>query len=149
MYEFSPDYEELGRAVIDAVPELWMIKEADIRVGFLKCFREKVTGKRRIYGECEKLSELYRDLLGFDFFIVIYEPNVVHMSLNQKKVLMWHELLHIGIDDDSGKPKYVVNPHDLEEFDSIITRVGLRWSEPGADVPDIFNGNSRAVIPRE
>ena len=148
MYEFSPEYEELGRAVIDALPELWFIRDAEIRIGFLKSWKEKKTGRRLVYGECIKPPELYQDLLGFDFFIVIYEANAVALTLNQKKILMWHELLHVGIDDDSGEPKYVINPHDREEFDSIISRAGLKWDEPGADVPDILAGNSRAVILR-
>ena len=149
MYEFSQEYEELAHAVIDALPELWFIRDAEIRIGFLKSWKEKKTGRRLVYGECIKLPELYQDLLGYDFFIVIYEANAAALTLNQKKILMWHELLHIGIDDSSGEPRYVVNPHDREEFDSIISRAGLKWDEPGADVPDIFAGNSRAVILRE
>ncbi len=149
MYEFSPEYEELGRAVIDALPELWFIRDAEIRIGFLKSWKEKKTGRRLVYGECIRPPELYQDLLGYDFFIVIYEVNAVALTLDQKKILMWHELLHVGIDDESGEPKYVINPHDREEFDSIISRAGLRWDEPGADVPDILVGNGRAVIPRE
>ena len=149
MYEFSQDYEELARAVIDALPELWFIRDAEIRIGFLKSWKEKKTGRRLVYGECIRPTELYQDLLGYDFLIVIYEANAAALTLNQKKILMWHELLHVGIDDESGEPKYVINPHDREEFDSIISRAGLKWDEPGADVPDILVGNSRAVIPRE
>lgn len=149
MYEFSPEYEELARAVIDALPELWFIRDAEIRIGFLKSWKEKKTGRRLVYGECIKPPELYQDLLGYDFFIVIYEVNAAALTLNQKKILMWHELLHVGIDDESGEPKYVINPHDREEFDSIISRAGLKWDKPGADVPDILVGNGRTVIPRE
>ena len=149
MYEFSQDYEELARAVIDALPELWFIRDAEIRIGSLKSWKEKKTGRRLVYGECIRPTELYQDLLGYDFLIVIYEANAAALTLNQKKILMWHELLHVGIDDESGEPKYVINPHDREEFDSIISRAGLKWDEPGADVPDILVGNSRAVIPRE
>lgn len=148
-YEFSQDYEELAHAVIDALPELWFIRDAEIRIGFLKSWKEKKTGRRLVYGECIRPPELYQDLLGYDFFIVIYEVNAAALTLNQKKILMWHELLHVGIDDESGEPKYVINPHEREEFDSIISRAGLKWDEPGADVPDILVGNSRAVIPRE
>lgn len=149
MYEFSPEYAELAHAVIDALPELWFIRDAEIRIGFLRSWKDKKTGQRLVYGECIKPPELYQDLLGYDFFIVIYEANAAALTLNQKKILMWHELLHVGIDDSSGEPKYVVNPHDREEFDSIISRAGLKWDEPGADVPDILVGNGRAVIPRE
>ncbi len=148
MYELSPEYEALGCAVIDALPELWMIREADIRVAFLKSYKEKKTGPKLVCGECIKLPEMYSDLLKYDFFIVVYEPNVVSFSLNQKKILLWHELLHIGIEEKDGDPKYIVNPHDREEFDSIIRRVGLYWNEPGADVPDIFTDANKAVIRR-
>ena len=149
MYEFSPEYAELAHAVIDALPELWFIRDAEIRIGFLKSWKEKKTGHRLVYGECIKPPELYQDILGYDFLIVIYEANAAALTLNQKKILMWHELLHVGIDDSSGEPRYVVNPHDREEFDSIISRAGLRWDEPGADVPDILVGSGRTVIPRE
>ena len=149
MYEFSQDYEELAHAVIDALPELRFIRDAEIRIGFLRSWKEKKTGHRLVYGECIKPPELYQDILGYDFLIVIYEANAAALTLNQKKILLWHELLHVGIDESSGEPRYVVNPHDREEFDSIISRAGLRWDEPGADVPDILVGNSRAVIPRE
>ena len=137
-YTLSPEYEELGLAVIDAVPELWMIRDAGIRIGFVSSFKEKKTGQKLVLGECIKLSELYSDLLHLDFLIVIYENNIVGLSENQKKSLLWHELKHIGVEEKDGEPVYIVNPHDREEFDSIIRKVGLYWSDSGADVPDIL-----------
>ena len=137
-YTLSPEYEELGLAVIDAVPELWMIRDAGIRIGFVSSFKEKKTGQKLVLGECIKLSELYSDLLHLDFLIVIYENNIVGLSENQKKILLWHELKHIGVEEKDGEPVYIVNPHDREEFDSIIRKVGLYWSDSGADVPDIL-----------
>jgi hypothetical protein len=90
MYEFSQDYEELAHAVIDALPELWFIRDAEIRIGFLRSWKEKKTGHRLVYGECIRLPELYQDLLNFDFFVVIYEANAAALTLDQKKILMWH-----------------------------------------------------------
>lgn len=148
-YELSDEYRELAYAVIDAVPELWTIKQADIRVGFIKSFKEKHDGSNHVLGQCIKVPEIYVELLSLDFLIVIYEPNVVGLTTNQKKVLLWHELKHIGIRDTDGEPMYITVPHDREEFDSIINRVGMYWSELGADVPDIFTDNGGAVIPRE
>lgn len=148
-YELSDEYRDLAYAVIDSVPELWTIKQAEIRVGFLKSFKEKHNGDSRILGECIKVPEMYAEMLSLDFLIVIYEPNVAGLSINQKKILLWHELKHIGIRDTDGEPMYITVPHDREEFDAIINRVGLYWSEPGADVPDIFAGATGAVIPRE
>ncbi len=137
-YTLSPEYEQLGLAVIDAVPELWMIRDAGIRIGFVSSFKEKKTGHKLVLGECIKLSELYSDLLHLDFLIVIYENNIVGLSENQKKILLWHELKHIGVEEKDGEPVYIVNSHDREEFDSIIHKVGLYWSDSGADVPDIL-----------
>ena len=137
-YTLSPEYEELGLAVIDAVPELWMIRDAGIRIGFVSSFKEKKTGHKLVLGECIKLSELYSDLLHLDFLIVIYENNIVGLSENQKKILLWHELKHIGVEEKDGEPVYIVNPHDREEFDSIIREVGLYWSDSGVEVPDIL-----------
>ena len=137
-YTLSPEYEELGLAVIDAVPELWMIRDAGIRIGFVSSFKEKKTGQKLVLGECIKLSELYSDLLHLDFLIVIYENNIVGLSENQKKILLWHEMKHIGVEEKDGEPVYIVNPHDREEFDSIIRKVGLYWSDSGVEVPDIL-----------
>ena len=148
MYEYSPEYEALGLAVMEAIPELWQVKDAGIRIGFLKSWKEKKTGMKRVLGECIKVPELYSCLLHIDFLVVIYEPNVVQLTTDQMKILLWHELKHIGIDEKDGEPVYIVNPHDREEFQSIIDRVGLYWSDPGAEVPDILTGNNEAVILR-
>ena len=149
MYEFSPEYEELGLAVINAMPELWPVADSGVRIGFLRSFKEKKKGRKRVLGECIMLPELYSSLLHYDFFIVIYELNAAGLTMNQKKILMWHELKHVGISEKDGEPVYIVNPHDLEEFDTIMDRAGLRWSEPGAEVPDILAGKSEAVSLRE
>lgn len=149
MFKESDEYRDLAYAVIDAVPELWMIKQADIRLCFLESYKEKHDASNRILGQCIKVPDMYAELLSVDFIIVIYEPNVAGLSTNQKKILLWHELKHIGIRDTDGEPMYITVPHDREEFDSIINRVGLYWSEPGADIPDIFVRDSGAVIPRE
>ena len=142
MYEFSQDYEELAHVVIDALPELWFIRDAEIRIGFLKSWKEKKTGHRLVYGECIRPQEIYQDLLGYDFLIVIYEANAAALTLNQKKILMWHELLHVGIDDSSGEPKYVVNPHDCEEFDSIISGRVSGGTSPAQMSPTFLPGTA-------
>ena len=143
MYEYATEYEKLARAVIEVLPELAFIDESDIRVGFLKCFREKKRGKlQRVLGECCKVEDMYQVFAPYDFLIVIYEPNVAALSENQLKILLWHELKHIGVDEKNGTLQYITVPHDVEEFDSIIYRVGLRWSTPGAQVPDILAGLS-------
>lgn len=41
------------------------------------------------------------------------------------EALIYHELLHIGIDGE----KYSVIPHDLEDFKAVIDRYGAHWSD--------------------
>ena len=59
------------------------------------------------------------------------------MSENQLKILLYHELLHVGINDKTLEPKYICNPHDIEDFAEILDTFGVHWAEIGADVPKI------------
>ena len=62
------------------------------------------------------------------------------LTENQLKVLLWHEHLHIGLNDTDGELVYRIAPHDIEEFDPIIRRFGPYWANFGADIPDITEG---------
>ena len=44
----------------------------------------------------------------------------------QKRILMWHELKHCGVD---GKGNTYVIPHDIEDFKEIIEKHGMDWAE--------------------
>jgi hypothetical protein len=52
------------------------------------------------------------------------------MSEAQMGILLFHELLHIGIEPGpDGEETYSVNHHDLEDFKVIIDRYGTDWAE--------------------
>ena len=54
------------------------------------------------------------------------------MSEKQMEVLLFHELLHVGIErGPDGEETYSVNKHDLEDFKVIIDRYGTEWAEVG------------------
>jgi hypothetical protein len=55
-------------------------------------------------------------------------PNVDGMTERQLEILMYHELLHVGMTEDGEDVKYIVNPHDVEEFRTIIDKYGIDWS---------------------
>ncbi len=134
-YEMSERFSEMAFAVMQAVPELRWICEAGISVGVLSCYKPKRSGGRDVFGECAKVEGKYKPFCPFDFLIIIYELNITGMTENQLKVLLWHELRHIGWDFDKQKAKII--PHDIEDFYSIIGRFGIRWSDPGFSLPDI------------
>ena len=79
-------------------------------------------------GQCELVPARYKWSVPYDFTITIFLPNVERFSDKQMKVLMLHELLHVGIEIDGNEEKYKIRPHDYEEFAKIIAEYGLDWS---------------------
>lgn len=61
----------------------------------------------------------------YDFLIIFYGPNIDGLDANQLKILMFHELLHIGVNSDGTSFKVV--PHDIEDFSLILERYGIGW----------------------
>ena len=67
-----------------------------------------------------------------DFTITVFEPNVEGMTDEQMRILIFHELLHVGITFNSdGTESYFIVPHDLEDFKLIVDRYGTDWSKHG------------------
>ena len=124
-YALSDKATEWGAEVLEKKrPDLL---DLGIAVGFVVSFKKKTKGKtKKVLGECKKTQDLYRLFCPYDFLIVIYDQNCVGLTDDQMHTLIWHELLHIGI-DEKGKP--YVKPHDVEEFDEIINECGLRWNK--------------------
>ena len=140
--EQCKEYESLAAAVIEAIEELHFIKELEIKIGYVKSYEEKTSKGRVTMADCRLVKPIYQCFIPYDFIITIYEPNVLELSENQMKALMWHELRHVGINEMTLAPAYRVVPHEVEDFYSIIERLGMRWSESGAKIEDITEGVS-------
>lgn len=135
-YEVSEELRLLGEQVITGMPELSYIPTYDIRVGYVLSYESKKKDGKSIAADCRKVTGPYKAYLPFDFIVTFYEPNMAYMTENQYKVLMLHELKHIGI----GPKGLRLEPHDVEDFQSILETYGLRWNGFGNDVPDILVG---------
>ena len=122
----SEEYTEIGMNLINTMPELAEIKNAQVSIAFLASEHKKKSSDKIIFGQCERVAEKYKWSIPFDFTITIFEPNVVYFSEKQLEILLFHELLHVGIDGD----KFYVRPHDLEDFRVIIDRYGTGWADP-------------------
>lgn len=136
--EISPAYEELAEKVIDAVSELHFIRELEIKVGYVLSYERKIKKGHLIYADCRKVDVVYQCYIPYDFLITVYEPNIQDFTREQLQVLMWHELKHIGINERTLQLTYQLMPHEVEDFHSILDRMGTRWSEPGANIEDIL-----------
>lgn len=120
----SAELKSLARTVIESNPDLSYIE--DVTVIFLESDKEKKSKGKTIFGECEKVPDKYKWAIPADFTITIYTENAAGFTEDQMKILMEHELRHIGENDG----KLFVNPHDIEDFETILKRYGMNWQKP-------------------
>jgi len=124
-YVMSEEYAEEGFEVMrQRLPELL---NAQVSIGFLKSFKKKRKGPKVVFGECKKVPDIWKVYCPHDFVIIVYELNCVEAEFTdeQYKILLWHELKHVGIDE---KGNFYVEPHDFEDFNEIYKEHGLHWS---------------------
>ena len=128
--EPAEDLQKLAESVIDEHPnELDFIRDMGIEIGYVRSYQRRIKDGRIVYADTEKTKHKYTAYLPFDFVITFYEPNVAMFNDEQVRILMWHELRHIGI----GEKGFKVMPHEIEDFFSIIEKHGARWSDFGND----------------
>lgn len=123
----NDEYQAIAENLINEQPELSDLRGADIQILLLSSEAEKKTGDKLVFGQCEKVPQKYKWGIPCDFTITIFDKNIVDFSDEQLRILIFHELLHIGIDED----KLYVKKHDLEDFKTIIDLYGTDWSKPG------------------
>lgn len=128
-YTLNERYTELAHQVIHSVPELNYLASAQVTIGYMESDYKKKSHGRVVFAECIKVKDIYKYFTPCDFLIVVYEPNVALMDEVQLKILLEHELLHIKIENpDDIEPVYSINPHDVEDFRSILDKYGIDWN---------------------
>ncbi len=125
----SQEYTTIGADLIQHEPILEYIKNSKVLITFLSSEHEKKSNKKVIFGECEKVPDKYKWAVPCDFTITIFEPNVERFTPEQLKILILHELLHVGIELDGNEEKYYCYPHDVEDFRVIIDKYGMDWNQ--------------------
>ena len=115
-------HEALGKQIIDELfPQL-----LNVSIAWLSSDKAKMNNGKKVFAECAKVTEKFDWCCPYDFTITVYEPNVIELNEEQMKILLEHELMHIGVDENR---LYIV-PHDAEEFTEIIRKYGIDWSAP-------------------
>ena len=125
-YLRSDRYRELAEEVIEEHEALHWLKH--VRIDYISSIKDKKSKDRDVYGECIKIKEMYQLYVPYDFIIVIYELHTHRMTEKQLKILLYHELLHIGCKEKDGELIYTTNPHDIEDFRTIISKYGMDWA---------------------
>ena len=128
----SEEYTELAARLIEERPELGHLRGADVTIGCMSSDRAKKSHGRLVFGECEKVAEKNKWAIPFDFLIIIYDRNCTEMDENQLEILMYHELLHVGVEESNTGVRYFTRPHDTQDFREILETYGYEWAtRPG------------------
>ena len=128
--QINKNYEKIAQELIENTSELEYIKKSNVRIIYLESDNTKKNGTERlVLGECEKVASKNQWAISADFTITVYKNNCIGLSEEQIKILLFHELLHVGIDyGTDGGEVYSVKKHDLEDFKVIIDKYGTDWA---------------------
>lgn len=124
----NQEYSEIVDELVSSESELAYIAESEATIICLSSQHEKKSNGKAVYAQCEKIQDKYKWSIPCDFTITVFEPNVEGFTEEQMRILLFHELLHVGINQDGDKESYYIRPHDLEDFKLIIDRFGTEWN---------------------
>ena len=126
-----PEYAALAAKIIEEEEVLTDIANSQATIVYLSSDNAKTSKGKAVGGECEKVSDKYKWGIPADFTITVFEPNIIGFTDQQIRTLLFHELLHVGIEfKEDGSERYYIRPHDYEDFKIITDRYGTDWSIP-------------------
>jgi len=109
--------------------------EANVALAWKKGTKPDADG-RLLLGRCVRASDLQRELIDYDFVIVLNKEiwDDPEFGRTKKLALLDHEMCHAAraVDDDGekkidtkGRPVWRSRGHDIEEFHEIVMRHGI------------------------
>ena len=129
--EISEEFAEIGHEVIDNEESLIDLKNSHATIIYLTSENKKMAKGKKVCAECEKVPDKYKWSVPADFTVTVFLPNIEGFTQEEKRILMFHELLHANVEFNAdGSESYSINPHDYEDFKEIIDRYGTEWSIP-------------------
>lgn len=123
------DYAEIADELIRNEYSLIHLLESRAKIIYLSSDYAKTSKGKLVFGQCEKIQDKYKWGIPADFTITVFEPNVQKFTEDQIRILLHHELLHVGIDKKAdGSESYSIVDHDIEDFKLILDKYGTDWS---------------------
>ena len=127
--QINLNYTNIALELLMNEPSLQHIKESHAVIIYLESDYAKTSKGKLVFGQCEKVADKYKWGLPADFTITVFEPNVQKFTEDQIRILLHHELLHVGIDKKAdGSESYSIVDHDIEDFKLILDKYGTDWS---------------------
>ena len=123
------DYAEIADELIRDEYSLFHLLESRAKIIYLSSDYAKTRKGKLVFGQCEKVADKYKWGIPADFTITVFEPNVQKFTEDQIRILLHHELLHVGIDKKAdGSESYSIVDHDIGDFKLILDKYGTGWS---------------------
>lgn len=138
--QISEEYTAIAEDLIQSEDVLAHLRDCKATIVYLSSEHKMMKDTKAVLGLCEKVNEKYKWGIPADFTITLFEPNLIGLSSEQIRIVIFHELLHVGIGYHDGEEQYSVIPHDIEDFKYIIDRYGAHWSEPTEEEHLSFEG---------
>ena len=127
--QINLNYTNIALELLMNEPSLQHIKESHAVIIYLESDYAKTSKGKLVFGQCEKVADKYKWGIPADFTITVFEPNVQKFTEDQIRILLHHELLHVGIDKKAdGSESYSIVDHDIEDFKLILDKYGTDWS---------------------
>lgn len=127
--QINLNYTNIALELLMNEPSLQHIKESHAVIIYLESDYAKTSKGKLVFGQCEKIQDKYKWGIPADFTITVFEPNVQKFTEDQIRILLHHELLHVGIDKKAdGSESYSIVDHDIEDFKLILDKYGTDWS---------------------
>lgn len=128
--QISEEYAKIGAELIECEDALIDIRNSQATIIYLSSDYAKTDKGKAVLGQCERIQDKYKWGIPADFTITLFEPNIEGKSLEAIRRIIFHELLHVGIEfKDDSTESYSIRPHDIEDFKLLIDRWGTDWSE--------------------
>lgn len=136
----SEEYTKIGEEIIKKAQILEHLngfyQSGDVKIIFLESDKQKLSHNRIIYAECEKISDTKRWAILADFTITVFTKNISLLNDDQKKAVILHELMHVGVEDTSKGIKTFLVPHDIQDFYYILNKYSLDWNRSNHGLKD-------------
>lgn len=128
--QINENYKAIAEDLIEKETNLQYIKDSRVKIVYLESDAARKNGPDRlVLGECEKVAAKNRWAITADFTITLFVNNLIGLTPDQIRIVIHHELLHVGIDQGpDGEEIYSIRKHDLEDFKQIIDQYGTDWA---------------------
>lgn len=123
-YNYDEKLKRIAEKVIAENENLQHLDSPDVRIAFQMSSQEKRSLTKITYADTEKVKDKLKLFLPYDFIITFYKPNIENLTDDKLERLMYHELLHVGVNEDG---RFFIIPHDIEDFRDVIDRWGVYW----------------------